>query len=237
MNRRFFKFPHTPHLVWLGKKPPREDKVLSEEEAQAFLKGEVVVEEKVDGAIVSLSLDEEGRMRVQGRGEYLGRGEHPQFDPLWPWMESRRPSLTKALRPGLVLSGEWCFAVHSVRYARLPDWLLGFDVYDPGQDRFWSTERRDRLLGEIGIARVPEIARGRCTIESLCRLLGTSRVGVEPMEGLYVRREHGNWLDCRAKIVRPEFAQSIEEHWALRPLEKNSLAQHGHRTAIAEKRC
>ena len=46
----FFRFPHTPHLAWLGPGQPRDDKVLSPIETRAFLTGDVVVEEKVDGA-------------------------------------------------------------------------------------------------------------------------------------------------------------------------------------------
>lgn len=46
----FFRFPHTPHLAWLGKGESRDDKVLSQAEAKAFLAGPVLLEEKVDGA-------------------------------------------------------------------------------------------------------------------------------------------------------------------------------------------
>src|SRR5271169_5901162 len=80
----FFKFPHTPHLIWLAKTPCREDKVLAPEEARAFLDGEVTVEEKVDGANSGFSLDESGALQVQSRGSYWTSGSHPQFQPLWP---------------------------------------------------------------------------------------------------------------------------------------------------------
>ena len=59
----FFRFPHTPHLAWLGEGTPRDDKVLSSHEAAALLAGEVVVEEKLDGANVGLSLDPDGGLR------------------------------------------------------------------------------------------------------------------------------------------------------------------------------
>ena len=36
----FFRFPHTPHIAWLAAGAPRDDKVLSPEEAQALLAGE-----------------------------------------------------------------------------------------------------------------------------------------------------------------------------------------------------
>ena len=151
----FFKFPHTPHLLWLGKTPCREDKVFSPEEAGAFVDGEVTVEEKVDGANIGFSLDESGALRVQSRGNYLTRGSHPQFQPLWPWIESRRFSLTEALQSGLILFGEWCFALHSVPYQGLPDWFLGFDIYDRTVNRFWSSDRRHRWLNAVGLRQFP----------------------------------------------------------------------------------
>jgi hypothetical protein len=44
------------------------------------------------------------------------------------------------------------------------------------------------------------------------------------MEGVYVRREEGGWLEQRAKIVRPEFVQGMGQHWSDAALEKNALA-------------
>jgi hypothetical protein len=221
----FFKFPHTPHLLWLGKTPCREDKVFSTEEARAFIDGETTVEEKVDGANIGLSLDEGGVLRVQSRGAYLARGAHPQFQPLWPWLEIHRFVLTEALRPGLMLFGEWCFARHSVHYNRLPDWFLGFDVYERAADRFWSSDRRDSWLCDVGLGSVPRLAQKRLGIEQIMALIGTSRVGEEPMEGIYLRRDQGDWLEQRAKIVQAEFVQGIDGHWTEGPLEKNSLAR------------
>jgi ATP-dependent RNA circularization protein (DNA/RNA ligase family) len=219
----FFKFPHTPHLAWLSKTPPRVDKVLTPRGATDFLSGEVVVEEKVDGANVGLSVSAEGEVIAQSRGSMLGPGAHPQFEPLWPWLARRRYALAKALSPGRILFGEWCFAVHSIQYTKLPDWFLGFDVFDTEAGRFWSTRRRDELLEALGIARVPRISQGTFDLRGLIKLLGPSYLTDKGMEGLYVRRDEGEWLLCRAKIVRAEFVQSIEEHWSSRRLEKNTL--------------
>jgi len=221
----FFKYPHTPHLVWLGRAPCREDKVLSPEEAGAFVEGEVQVEEKVDGSNVGFSLDDGGTLRVQSRGNFLTRGSHPQFQPLWPWLEARRYALTEALKPGLILFGEWCFAVHSVQYKELPDWFLGFDVYDLAAKRFWSTHRRDPWLRDLGLDAVPRLAQGRFSTDQLISLIGNSRLSDGPVEGIYLRRDQGDWLELRAKIVRSEFVQGIEKHWSTESLEKNALAR------------
>lgn len=223
----FFRFPHTPHLAWLGKDHPRDDKVLSPLEVEALLAGEVVVEEKVDGANVGFSVAEDGVLRVQNRGSYLDRTHaSPQFRPLWPWVDARQAVLVDAVRPDGVLFGEWCYAVHSVEYTELPDWFLGFDVCDNAAGRFWDTSRRDQLLRTARLRSVPLIARGRFGIKELEQFLSsTSAVGQGPIEGLVIRQESGGFTTARAKLVRPEFAQAIDEHWSRRPLRRNELAK------------
>lgn len=223
----FVRFPHTPHLAWLGPGQPRDDKVLSAAEAEALLGGEVVVEEKVDGANIGLSTTGSGELRVQNRGSYLDRERaHPQFRPLWSWLPVREPELVNALWPNLILFGEWCYAVHSVAYDRLPDWFLGFDVHDREAGAFWDTARRDALLTELRLHPVPCLAKGRFSVEDLERMMaGRSRVGGDRMEGVVVRQESGGFTTARAKLVRAEFAQAIEEHWSRGPLRRNKLAE------------
>ena len=220
----FFKYPHTPHLLWLGSRPCRDDKVLSPDEAGAFLDGVITVEEKVDGSNIGFSLGESGALRVQSRGNFLSQRSHPQFQPLWPWTDTRRFTLIEALRPGLMLFGEWCFALHSVPYQRLPDWFLGFDVYDLSRSRFWSADRRDPWLADLGLATIPRLARGRFSMDQLLTLIGASRLSEGPMEGIYLRRDRGDGLEQRAKIVRAEFVEGIDRHWSEQYLEKNALA-------------
>lgn len=224
----FARFPRTPHLSWLGQGKPRDDKVMSEVERITFLAGEVVVEEKVDGANVGLALGPDGRVRVQNRGAFLGPGAHPQFEPLWAWLSARETLIAGALGDALVLFGEWCYAVHSIRYDHLPDWLLGFDVFDRASGRFWSTARRDGFFEQLGIAGVPRLARGRFNESSLVGLLAAShsRLGAALGEGIYLRREDEFWLIDRAKLVRPEVARSMTDHWFHRPLQRNRVELH-----------
>lgn len=219
----FLKFPHTPHLAWLAAGQPRGDKVLSSDAAAQFLDGDVVVEEKVDGTNVGFSVLN-GSVVAQSRGEYVRRPAHAQFSPLWPWLALRQAVMKGALDKSLILFGEWCYAVHSVRYKALPDWFIGFDVYDRRSRRFWSAARRNELLQRTGISPVPELARGHFQVQDLTQLLSrqSSRFG-GPIEGLYLRQESHGWLDDRAKLVRAEFVQSIGEHWSSRPLERNHL--------------
>lgn len=226
MSDRFFRFPHTPHLAWLGPGQPRDDKVLAPDEASALLTGEVVVEEKVDGANIGISCSDAGALRVQNRGSYLERAHAAaQFRPLWPWLAAREARLIELLGVDRILFGEWCYATHSVFYDRLPDWFLGFDVYDRRAERFWDSRRRNDLLRELGLHGVPLLGRGEYTPERLRELVsGPSRVGSGAMEGVVVRQEEGGFTARRAKLVRAEFTQAIEEHWSRKPLHPNQLA-------------
>jgi ATP-dependent RNA circularization protein (DNA/RNA ligase family) len=221
----FVRYPHTPHLAALSATAPRDDKVLGPGEVRALLAGELTVEEKLDGANLGLSRDDAGELAVQNRGAFLARataGE--QFRPLWGWLGPRRQRLLDALGDDRILFGEWCYARHSVAYNRLPDWFLVFDVYDRGAARFWSADRRDALAGDLSLACVPRLARGRLQLQALVALIGESRVGDTDMEGIVVRRDDGDWQAARAKLVRPAFVQAIDEHWSRRRLEPNRLA-------------
>jgi len=221
----FFRFPHTPHLAWLGSGEPRDDKVLAPREVATLLAGEVIVEEKVDGANVGFSVSHDGDVVVQNRGSYLDRHHaHDQFRPLWPWLDRNRDALFDALGTQLILFGEWCYACHSVPYDGLPDWFLGFDVYDRGYERFWSSDRRDALLERLDLVPTPRLAHGHCTLPQLQAFLGPSRVGSNDMEGLVVRAEADGWVTGRAKLVAARFTQQIEEHWSRGAVRPNSLA-------------
>ncbi len=220
-----YKFPRTSHLTWLGEESPRTDKVFSPDERASFLRHPLVVEEKIDGANVGISFGSSLGPVVRNRGTILKAGSHPQFRALWPWLAARQFELAEALRERLVLFGEWCFAVHSVHYDRLPDYFLTIDVYDTLTRRFWSADRRDEWARNNGLAIVPRLAVGKFTVEDLRRLLIStmSRFGSEPVEGLYLRQEERGWLQRRAKLVRPEFIQGINEHWTDRQLEINMV--------------
>ena len=224
----FFRFPHTPHLAWLGPGAPRDDKVLAPAEVQALLAGEVVVEEKLDGANLGLSLAPDGRLRAQNRGQYLYEPHVGQFARLPAWLAQHEAGLREALTPDLILFGEWCAFTHSIPYTALPDWFIGFDVYDRTSGRFWSVARRNALLQRIGIPAVPEVARGRLTLDALKRLLDRtpSAFGAPHVEGFVLRRDAGDWCAARAKLVRADFVQAIDTHWRRRAPTHNRLAAH-----------
>jgi len=227
----FFRFPHTPHISWLGKDTPRDDKVLSSEEVADLLSTTVVVEEKLDGANLGFSVSSAGDLCAQNRGDYLIPPYSGQFSRLEQWLGIHENRLFDALDEHLILFGEWCAARHTLDYSGLPDWWLLFDVYDRREQRFWSTRRRNALAREIGVATVPCLLQARVTVTELTEFVAArqSRFRNGPLEGVVVRQEDSHWLLARGKLVRAGFTQAIDTHWRSRRIEWNriSVADHG----------
>ena len=200
--------------------------MLSPHEVGLLLAGEVVVEEKLDGANLGLSLESDGNLRAQNRGQYLAIPHAGQFARLPAWLAQHGNELAAALTPSLILFGEWCAARHSLDYSALPDWFLLFDVYDRSSGKFWSTRRRNAMAANTGLAVVPELSHTKVTLAELKALLTTqpSRYRVGPIEGIVIRRESADWCDARAKLVRADFTQAIGSHWRKRSIEWNQLS-------------
>lgn len=224
MKDIFFKFPSTPHLAALTGVDIRGDKVLSEAERNEFLQHDLVVEEKVDGANLGISFDSEGNILAQNRGAYLHLPESGQWKKLDEWLTPRLDMLFEYLSDHFILFGEWCYAQHSVFYDRLPDWFLGFDIYDKRVGQFLSSERRDALLGKMCIAQIPVVTRGHFAYPEIQKFLSTSKFSDQPAEGIYLRFDQGDWLAQRAKLVRPAFIQAVEQHWSRSFIRSNRLS-------------
>lgn len=219
----FFRFPHTPHLAWLGTESPRDDKVLSPNEVTKLLSGDVVVEEKLDGANLGLSLASDGSIRAQNRGQYLAEPHAGQFSRLPAWLAQHNEALHSVLSPTIIIFGEWCAARHSLDYTLLPDWFLIFDVYDRESERFWSSQRRNRLATNAGLMTVPELLRKKVTLTALKQMVNqqSSQYRNGALEGIVIRRDSTDWCESRAKLVRADFTQTIDTHWRKRAIEWN----------------
>lgn len=224
MKAEFFKFPSTPHLATLAGVTVRNDKVLSEAERGEFLHHTLVIEEKVDGANLGISFDADGTLLLQNRGSYLQLPGAGQWKKLEQWLNPKIDALFEVLTDRYILFGEWCYAQHSVFYNSLPDWFLGFDVYDTHEGIFLSTELRNNVASQSGVAIVPFLGTGRFSFSDLPQLLSYSKLSDQPAEGLYLRIDQENHVQQRAKLVQPAFIQATEEHWTRRAIKLNQLS-------------
>ncbi|WP_082930411.1 RNA ligase family protein [Pseudomonas silesiensis] len=225
--RDFFRFPHTPHLKWLAPGIPRGDKVLSDTALDFLLEKIVIIEEKLDGANLGISLASDGQFQIQNRGQYLVPPYTGQFSRLPGWLMQHGEKIRDALKPGQIIFGEWCAARHSLDYTRLPDWFLVFDIFDNSANQFQSCVKRNNTASKIGLYTVPCLFTGHVNIKQLEKILMSerSRFRHGKVEGLIVRRDSEEWCEAKAKLVRPDFTQAIEEHWRTRPIEWNSISR------------
>ncbi|WP_206601083.1 RNA ligase family protein [Pseudophaeobacter leonis] len=199
---------------------------MSAEEQQAFLKNDLIVEEKLDGANIGISRAPNGKLRVQNRGSYLAAPYRGQFSRLPSWLAMNSDRLQEVLPKKVILFGEWCAAKHSIEYSSLPDLFLLFDVYDLKEKRFWSVLRRNVLASSAGLQTVPKVDIEDASLIKLieCLELKQSKYSNERLEGFVLRNDSHSWNIGRAKLVRHDFTQSIEEHWSKKHLTWNRLA-------------
>jgi ATP-dependent RNA circularization protein (DNA/RNA ligase family) len=223
MSDLFFKFPSTPHLAALGGNRIRNDKVLSRVNRNAFLKNRLIVEEKIDGANLGISFNGQGNLILQNRGSILSQPYSGQWTKLDWWLPPRLEILFDHLHDRYILFGEWCFAKHSLGYDRLPDYYLGFDLFDKTSKQFFPFDLRNQMFERMNISSVPFIKRGAFSLLQLERLMGNSRFSDDPAEGIYLRHDGDNWLKQRAKLVKAKFIQTIDVHWSRKTITQNQI--------------
>lgn len=197
-------FPRTPHLAWSGH-VGRDDLQLSEEESLAFLARMTVVQEKLDGANVSIRVSA-GRVVLENRGKPISA--HRQFDRFKAWAAARDVGSLG----DLVLYGEWLYATHGTAYDALPDYFLGYDVYDPSRGFLASTTVR-QVCADLAVAAVPDLPFVSDRAGLLRLASDRSSFGRGPREGVYCRIEEDGLCLGRAKLVRPGYAPRSDAAW------------------------
>jgi hypothetical protein len=179
-------YPRIPHLA-PGPGITRDDLVLSDDDRKRLLGDRVHIEEKLDGANLSFTMDSSDRVAVATRGGSgaIDRGGH--LGRARAWAAERSDDLRGLLADGCTLYGEWLLTRHGVSYESLPDMLVGFDLFDPKEG--WIAVRdRDERLHRAGLATPPVLGEfdgiGLATIDAL---IGPSAFGAPSAEGLIIR--------------------------------------------------
>lgn len=207
--------PAFPRIAYLVSAPSvgRDDAVLSAAARAPFLSREVIVEEKLDGANVSICVDAEGRLRATGRSGRESRDRARQFGRLQAWVAAEQQALRGLLGEGEVAYGEWLFRTHSIRYDALPSLLIILDLWHSNRG-FASVSERDRRCALAGLQTAPLLFQG--VLGSMLRLRALharASFGAGPAEGMVLRLEQGGRLESRAKWVDPGFRRKSEREW------------------------
>lgn len=207
-------FPRTPHLAWSGY-VGRDDLRMTEEETIDFVSRMTVVQEKLDGANVSIRI-EHGRVVLENRGKPISA--HEQFDRLKAWAAAR-PSLIDL--GDRTLYGEWLFAQHGTPYEQLPDYFIAYDVWE--NDMFLSAKDVRAACEALGIGSSPALDLRRRRDDLLALASGRSLFGTGRREGVYCRIEEEGRCIARAKLVRPGYKPRSDEEWERHGVMRNKL--------------
>jgi atypical dual specificity phosphatase len=244
-----FKFPRTAHLLNLGAATdddlhhtPTHGSTLSP--SLALEAGSrIIITEKIDGANLGFSLNQDSGIVVQNRSHWVNSKTHFQFKKLDLWVEEHREDLYHVLAVDdmfpqrFVLFGEWMVCVHSINYTTLPSEFLVFDLYDRVNASFAS---RDVLEAKVKGTKLqlvpvmetrqnsPENSDGRLTLptDEELRLMvqRPSQFYNGRVEGVYVKVERGGRVVHRGKVVRGDFIAG-NEHWTKGPLSLNGIVK------------
>jgi hypothetical protein len=182
-------YPRIPHLA-PSPGVTRDDLVLSQDARERFLDGGVHIEEKLDGANVSIAIGDNRHIEVASRGGSgaIDRGNH--LGRARAWAAERSEDLRRLLADGRVLYGEWLLTRHGVGYDSLPDLLVGFDLFDP-QTGWMSVHDRDECLHSAGLATPPILGDfDRIDLAGVDALIGPSSFGAQCIEGVILRATH-----------------------------------------------
>ena len=179
-----------------------------------MLSNNVIVEEKVDGANMGLSLGENGMIRAQNRSHFVDSTYHEQFKLLGKWINKHSEELTNIFSLGdYIIYGEWLYMQHSINYIKLPDYFLIYDIYDKTTNSFLARHIVTEMLKDTTLKQVPIIFEGEITIDKLKTMVQSqSKFYDGPVEGIYVRAICDDFVKYRGKIVRHNFI-SGNDHW------------------------
>uniref|UniRef100_A0A6C0ED33 Uncharacterized protein n=1 Tax=viral metagenome TaxID=1070528 RepID=A0A6C0ED33_9ZZZZ len=213
------KFPRTKHLINLGS-ATRDDLLFDKDELHDFLKHELSIEEKVDGANLGLFRNSENKIMAQNRSHFVNSAYHEQFKSLDNWIESKSIELHNIFEKGnYVLYGEWLYMKHSINYDALPDYFLLFDVYDRNIKEFLSRNKIAELIDGSSLKLIPVLYQGKLSLEELKKMVNhKSNFYDGKVEGIYVKVFDGDIVKLRGKVVRSDFLGNDEEsehveHW------------------------
>lgn len=204
-----YKYPRTPHLPW---SPGATADDVSLRETSRFEGKEIVVTEKMDGENTTIYRD-----HVHARS--VDSVHHASRS----WVKALQGRLAAHIPAGFRISGENLFAVHSLRYERLPSYFLVFAIWD-ADNRALSWDETVEWAQMLELDVVPVLYRGTWD-EAKVRAL-TASLDPNTQEGLVVRVADAFGFDAFgasvAKWVRPNHV-TTDDHWLSLPVRPNGL--------------
>lgn len=208
------KYPRTWHLPW-SPGTTKDDRVLGS--VEHFQGRRVIATRKMDGENTS----------VYGDGGCHARSLDSASHPTQGWVRAFAARVGTELPTAWRLCGENLFAVHSLRYADLPSYFMGFSIWDEANSCL-SWDQTCEWFDLLGVERVPVLFDDLFD-ERAIRALYDERRDSSLHEGYVLRLadafSYGQFPRSVAKFVRPNHVTS-DQHWkAGRRIEQNGLLQ------------
>jgi atypical dual specificity phosphatase len=217
-----YKFPRTAHLFNIGGATV-DDRFVSEEQYEYFLNNNIQITEKVDGAQMGISIDENYKIMVQNRSHYVNSKSASQFKYLDKWIDDNKDDLYNILDTDHILYGEWLYAKHSIKYNNLPDYFMAFDLFNKREKVFYNREILEKKLENTNIKLVRVMNEGTFDKQHLLKLIEMkSNYTDSRVEGIYLKAFDGDYVKYRSKLVRNDFI-SGNQHWSKNIVEPNNL--------------
>lgn len=198
-------YPRTPYL----EAPPALSDAWVVPDPGSWFRRRVVVEEKLDGANVTLWLDRDHRPRGAGRSGPTGRDRAGQFGRLRAWIAENDLRVRCLLGTDRLVFGEWLWLTHSVPYDRLPDYFVVLDV--TSGEGWCPISERDEFAKAANLPVPPRLFEGVLGNRgALTALVTTSQYGSKLAEGVVLRDTQ---TGERCKWVSPTFVQADDSSW------------------------
>jgi len=218
------KFPRTQHIFNIGGATV-DDRMLSTDDYEMFMNDkDVFIAEKVDGAQMGISIDENYKVMVQNRSHYVNSKSHSQFEKLDKWIMDHSQALFEFLDQDTILFGEWLYAKHSISYTNLPDYFMAFDLYNKKKKLFYNRDIMIEKLQDTNICYVREMYRGKIKDKNqlLKMIEQKSEYTDGRVEGIYLKIFEGDYIKSRCKLVRNDFICG-NDHWTKKGIQVNKV--------------
>lgn len=207
------KYPRIPHLAPIAGMD-RDDLVLDDRGRDDLIAHPAVVEEKLDGANISIWIEDSvpliatrGGPNTSDRGGQRGRAR--------AWAAEHADQLRAALGDRYAVYAEWLLRRHRVRYDRLTAPLVGIDVFDGETRQFLPLGERDAVLARAGLEVPPVLFIGALgSVVHADSLIGTTAYGSDRAEGIVIRAStpHAG-VPRMAKLVRSDWQPRADVEW------------------------
>ena len=207
------KYPRIPHLAPIAGMD-RDDLLLDNRSRDYLLAHHAVVEEKLDGANISIWIEDSvprigtrGGPNTSDRGGQRGRAR--------AWAAEHADELRGALGNRYAVYAEWLLRRQRVCYDRLMAPLVGIDVFDAEKRQFLPLGERDAVLASASLEVPPVLFTG--TLGSVVHansLIGTTAYGSDRAEGIVIKASapHAG-VPRMAKLIRSDWQPRADAEW------------------------